>query len=92
MDTTLNHDDLTVLIEAVDSWVNKDATGELMGALFEGMLADKNSPEAEKLKREREEKRLAKDVEHRQRKDSATLLKAKLIMLRQSMPMEATSR
>jgi hypothetical protein len=83
--TDLTHEDMTILIEAVDEWVSKGLTGEMMGDIFGAMLLDKSDPEQKaKWEQEREMKRLAQQVEKEQRKETATLLKAKLIMLRRT--------
>jgi hypothetical protein len=77
----LTHEDIGILIEALDAWVQRKQSGELVGELLEGLLAPKEA--GQELKAKREERRREAAREKQLDADTATLLKAKLIKLRQ---------
>ena len=78
----LSIEDLNVLIDAVDAWVEKDSSGELIGGLITAMLTDKNPEAQEKMKREREADQAKKKQEKQLAKETAVLLKGKLIQMK----------
>ena len=83
----LTAEELTILIEACDSWIEKDMPGQMMGDLFEAVFLNKNAdPESKnKYKSERDE-RLAKQALAKElRREQATILKAKLTMQRRAL-------
>lgn len=82
---TLTTSELTILIEALKSWENKDFAGDLMGDMFSTLLIDpkKHPEEAAKMKIEREEKQRKRDQEKADREEQSIIIKAKLIQLRQ---------
>lgn len=73
-------DDLMTLVEAMEAWETKDATGELMGSLFGAMLMRDSDPDA-KAKYDAEEKarKMLAEEARNQRKERSILLRAKLI-------------
>lgn len=79
----LSETDLVILIEAMDSWIDKGSTGELMGDLFMGMLTDRKNPEVvQKMQIDREGAKAKREAERAGRMEVATLLKAKLIQMK----------
>jgi hypothetical protein len=80
MEYNLTNEEIDLLIEAMDSWANRHTTGEIIGGMLEAMLGDKATPEA---KAKFEHDRATKKIEQRLDQDTATLLKAKLIRIRQ---------
>ncbi len=82
----LTSDDLTVLGEALDSWIVKDAAGSIMSELIVGLVA-RDGQEAAAQKLEEQKQRLA--IEKQQRKDRAILLQAKLIQMRDRLLAES---
>jgi hypothetical protein len=76
---------LDILFEAVEKWEKVDATGELMGIMFEGMLGDRDPKTAEKLKEEREKMMKKREDDSRKRKERGCLLRAKMITIKDSM-------
>ena len=73
-------DEYQVLIESLDTWVDKDALGSLMGAMIGGvLLKDEAKKEWETKQKVKEQLAVAERTE---RKEIATLIKAKLIALK----------
>lgn len=77
------------LLDALDCWVNKGATGQLMSAVLGGMLCGKDEAAKEAWKKSEAEANAKADNEKRARAEDAALLKAKLIMLRREALSEA---
>lgn len=79
---TLNDEDIRILVEALDAWINRNASGEIMGDLLEAVLSEKGdrtdakAKQAERREKARQEKLLDQET--------ATLLKAKLIGIRRN--------
>jgi len=84
MGEVLTREDMIILIEAVDSWVYKDTPGEIMTSLLE-VVVSKGEENAEKRKLDRETRRRQSQELQEHRQETATLLKAKLIQLKNSM-------
>jgi len=89
MENTLSSKEIDLLVDALDAWERKDLTGKLMSGMLKGMFA-KDDPvlkakmeEEERIENEKEEK------EARQRKETALMLKAKLIGIKQSREISA---
>lgn len=79
----LSETDLVILIEAMDSWIDKGSTGELMGDLMMGMMGSRSDPETmRKIELEREVAKAKREAEKIGRMEVATLLKAKLIHMK----------
>ena len=86
----LSKEEWDLLIEGVDALKNKGFAGELMGGLFESMLAPKdNATLEEKKKWEKsqaswEATKKLREEEEIKLKNKADLLKAKLILMREN--------
>lgn len=86
----LSSKEIDILIEALESWENKDFGSQVMAGMMRTMLLPKDvSPE---IKAEWEEKERLQDekyeIEKRQRKEVSLLLKAKLIMIKRDSSIE----
>lgn len=81
---TLDHDDINVLIEALEAWEHKDAAAEVMSGFVSAMLPHADERLA-KMKRERESAT-------RIRKERSVFLKAKLLTMRDGIEAEEFSR
>lgn len=79
----ITEQEVNVLIEAVDAWVDKDFGHSIMTDMITMMLSDGASPEAkEKIKRTKEDERNKAKQEKTLRKEQAIMLKAKLLKIR----------
>ncbi len=74
----LDADEITVLVEALEAWVNKDAVGEILSELVVGVFAKDDAHAKERLEAKKTEGAGAKAL----RKDRAILIQAKLIQMR----------
>lgn len=78
----LHDDDLGTLIEALEAWESKDDSGEIIGELFESILAGRD-PQAkaqfEAVRNADKQKRVRAKAN---RKERSVLLRAKLLTLR----------
>lgn len=85
-DKRLNDDEMGILVEALEAWVDKDAAGELMSELLIGLVGDKGDAEAIASKRtkQKEEAKQAKQL----RKEKSILLQGKLIRMRDALVAE----
>ena len=90
MDTELKIKDIDILIESLDAWECKDTAGDMMSELMIMMLLPKNVSELDKAKFEdnRDADRKKAELEKRERRETALLLKAKLVMLKQEIPVK----
>jgi len=86
MNDNLTNEEITILIESLDSWVHRNQSGELMGDLLTAMIDGKMTPE---MKAERDQRRATMKREQQLDQDTATLLKAKLIRMRQRATIHA---
>ena len=74
--------ELDVLIEAVDSWVNKDMGTNIICDIM-GMMFSDNTPESKaKAEAEKAERTAKTDIERTARKERAIMLNAKLLKVR----------
>lgn len=81
----LTSDDISILLESLKAWEEKDLAGDLMSTLLEGMLLKpRNEMEEAQQKADREAKRAKADSERAYRKERSVLLQAKLISMRNS--------
>ncbi len=81
----LTRKEIDTLVEALESWENKDMVGEMMGDIF-GMILTKDSPEAKiKLEEEREAKKYELERKRLERKEESLMLKSKLVMMKREM-------
>ena len=86
MEAKLTYEDVDILIEAVDAWRDRGAASAMMGSLITGMFKDRLSPEKQ-LEMEQAEERKQREREIQRRKDetTATLIKAKLMQMRDNL-------
>ena len=80
----LTKEDLNILIEALDSWLNRDFGGEIIGDMLGSLLA-KDEEGKKKILEEREERKKVKETQKQNEAEIATLLKAKLILMKQKI-------
>ncbi len=81
-DKRLNDSDMTILIEALEAWVEKDAAGELMGELIVGLVgADKKGELKDTRAKQKEDAAQSKKL----RKEQSILLQGKLIRMRDAL-------
>lgn len=78
----LTEQDFKMLVDGLDALPEKDTAGELMGAVLEGMLGDKNPEAIERYKRDQLAKRKAKDREKENLKEEIRILQGKLLMFK----------
>jgi hypothetical protein len=80
----LTAEDITVLIDACDAWVNKHLLGDFTGTVIGIRMAkDEKGRQAFAAKKEREQ--FAREIEMIKSRETATLLKAKLIQMRRNL-------
>jgi len=78
--------EVEILIEAVDAWVDKEFSGEIMGSLLTMALGNNAPPEVkEKLKQQQEEEYAKSKRAKVLRKEQAIFIKAKLLKTRDSI-------
>lgn len=79
----LTIEDIDVLYDALEHWVNQHIVGDLMGMILSGIIKDADERQKfmdnEKKKREEEEPKV------RGRKDRKAILQAKLLKLKDSI-------
>lgn len=86
----LTRHDYEALLEAVEAWKVKDAHGEMMSMMMEGLLTHHAPDEVKnKLELEREQKMRAAEDAQKRRCERAILLSAKLIQMRDSASVNA---
>ncbi len=79
----VTEDDIDTLVEALEEWEHKGASGELVGDMFGAMFIDKATPEAKaKYEAERAESRRKRERETAVRKERSVILRAKLLSIR----------
>ena len=74
-----SNEEIGILVDALDAWVMRKQSGDLMVGLLTALVA-KDDPSIKA--KQAEEKRIS-EMERKLDSDTATLLKAKLIKLRQ---------
>lgn len=83
---SLTLQEIDVLLEALDKWVAGSLDGELTGMLFGAMFSDKLDEEGKAKFEEKQQKQNdEREAKRRERSEVATLLKAKLIMVRRQI-------
>lgn len=80
-------DEIDILVEALTAWENKDAAGELMGAVFTAMIS-KDEESFNKNKEINDKKTKAMEEAKKQREIASIKLKAKLYEIKEGMEME----
>ena len=85
----LTYNDLTILTAALDAWTSRSFGKELMETMMDSMFSGKISEEM-KIKRadEKKRKRMIDAEKQEHEKEIATLLKAKLITMKQAIATE----
>lgn len=81
-DLELTEQDFKMLVDGLDVLPEKGAAGELMGAMFEGLLGDKNPEAMERYKREQAAKRKEHDRLKESLKEDIRILQGKLLMFK----------
>lgn len=90
MNSDFTSDDVENLLEAVSAWEAEISRNGLMGSMMGAMLCPPGKRESFKAD---EEKRMAAErLQQRQRRDKATLLKAKIILIRQRIESESADK
>lgn len=78
----LTENDFKLLIEGLDSLPEKGMAGEIIGMVFEGLLADKNPEAQAKIKADREEKMRSEKHAKESMKEEIKILQGKLLMFK----------
>ena len=81
----LTDQDYEILIAALDAWVTSENEGLLFKSLIGAMLVKDNPDARERMDRELETMKDKADQKKHQKERTATLLKAKLILLQQKL-------
>ena len=82
----LTRQDFDVLIEAMESWEQKDFGKSILGAVFGGMGMRDASPEMKaKYERDMKEERAKDDAATKIRKERSVVIRSKLISIRDSI-------
>jgi len=81
----LDKQDINVLIEALDAWVNKDAAGEILGTVLDAVLEGKVTSEV-RTKIDHQRLKAAEDKELR--KERAIMLASRLLQIRDGLVAE----
>ncbi len=81
----LDGDELTVLIEALEAWIHKDASGEMISSLIFGLFGKDDV----KMEQKMADMRAESDQKKVLRKDRAILIQAKLIQMRDGLVAES---
>lgn len=86
--SNLTPQDLEILIDAVEAWESRDAVGQVMEGILDGMLSRGNPEVEKKLQEEGRIKKLAAEEKKKREKYVAISLKAKLISLKEQVEMD----
>jgi hypothetical protein len=79
----LTNDDIDILVESLDSWVQRRQSGEMLGDLLEGLLLSKGADvDVAKAKTERTARKEQAKMKEKEEMELATILKAKLILMK----------
>lgn len=78
----LTENDFKLLVDGLDCLPDKDAAGQLMGAMIEGMLGDRNPEAMDRFKREQEAKRRIAEKAKEAIKEEIKILQGKLLMFK----------
>lgn len=81
----LTETDFNILIEAMDEWTQKGLMGNLMGGLMGSLIAKDDLKAREAFAAEESKRKAQYNNERQYRQEVATLLKAKLIMLKREL-------
>ena len=87
--TNLNSQDIEILIDALDAWIDKDAFENAITELIEGMTQNRmDAATRAAFEKKRKERLLEATVARETRKRFATLLKARLYSIKEARWME----
>lgn len=82
----LDYNEIEILVEALNSWIEKDKGSKIFSTMMEDMLIKNVSPAArEKAKQEIKKYHDDMQREERERHRKATMLKAKLFQLQEKI-------
>lgn len=88
----ISDDDITVLVEALEAWEQKDFAGQIMSDIF-GMMLGKDDPASKARMAEMQaQEKLKRDRATSARKERSIMLKAKLLTLRTQRGVEEIDR
>lgn len=87
---TLTTEEINILMEALESWENKEVAGFIMRHVLSSMMIPKDAPEEQisKFENEIKSRERREEMEKKERKDTSLLLRAKLIQIRNSIVVE----
>ena len=87
LEKEFSNEDVDMLIDAVDAWVDKDAAGNILIEMMEAVFVPKDAPMEmkEEIRTKREGEKLKAKSEKKLRKERAIMMKAKLLKLRDSI-------
>ena len=75
----LTYEECDILIDALDEWIEKGQTSEILGDIFTGIFEDEMPEGArEEMKQKRQHEKMQRQEQKRTRKKQAAKLKAKL--------------
>ena len=78
----LTSQEFEILIEAIDVWPNRRSASDLMGTLITHMISSGNDEMKKSLEEKEVEEKAEKERISKQENEISTVLKAKLIQLR----------
>lgn len=81
----LTKQELDCLIESMETWVNKDLSGDIMGAIFTGMIGRDDPLSKAKMAEEERLRKIKADAERKIRKERCIVIQAKLLAMRDSV-------
>lgn len=85
----LTKQDLDILIESIDEWVNKDFGSAIMSGLLTTILTKDAPPEVKaEMKMKDDEERQNQKAARKLREEQAIILKAKLLKIRDGIKAE----
>lgn len=91
MTTDFTIEDVRILLEAVEEWRSKPGRDFFACSLI-NVLAGKDSDERDRLAREEKDKFASQEAEHQARLETAALVTAKLVLIRQALAQAEADR
>ena len=89
METKLNLQEIETLITALEKWEQRDMADGLVDIMMTSLVEGHLSPEQTQIAQQKSKERERKSEEaHRERKERATLIKAKLIEMKYAMRLQ----
>lgn len=85
MDDKLTQEELNILIDAADAWINAGEASFAMGEIMGTMLGSQDPTLKDKIKKDMVFEREKHNQQKEYRKRTATIIKAKLILAQQKM-------